>query len=330
MKKSARNRIIIWSIVSVLLIGLLVGGIIGIRNIGSLNFKIFSFNTAADDLDNMSTGSASLDKEDVKSIEINWLSGEIEIRKGTSDKVEISESKSYENDSDNAMRWGIDDGELKIYESKKAYQFFQFFSFGSQSKSKKLTLTLPEDYTLEEININSASADVTAEALKADFLDVEEASGNICIDGFSGTKADINNVSGKLELYQVISDEIEVETVSGECSVSGKIDIIEAKTVSGSLDINTADGSKKIEANTVSGKVNIGTNCGESGFTANYSSVSGGFSCDLSGMNKDGKFIYGSGEADYNISTVSGDIEISAVENTLTQWLLDITHEDKN
>lgn len=328
MRKSARNRIIVWSIVSVLLIGLLVGGIIGIQNFGSLNLKIFSFNTAADDLDKMSTGSASLDKEDIKSIEINWLSGEIEIKKGTSDKVEISESKSYENDSNNAMRWGIDDGELKIYESKKAFQFFQLFSSGLQSK--KLTITLPEDYTLEELNINSASADVTAEMLKADFLDVEAASGKICIDGFSGARADINNVSGKLELYQAISDEIEVETVSGECSISGKIDIIDATTVSGNLNISTADGSKKIDANTVSGKVNIGTNCGKSGFTANYSSVSGNFNCDLSGVNKDGKFICGNGDADYNISTVSGDIEISAVENTLVQWLLDITHEDKN
>ena len=38
MRKSARNRIIIWSIVSVLLIGLLTVVIIGIRNYNAFNF----------------------------------------------------------------------------------------------------------------------------------------------------------------------------------------------------------------------------------------------------------------------------------------------------
>lgn len=43
MRKSARNRIIIWSIVSVLLIGLLTVGIIGIRNYkhSISNFSVF-------------------------------------------------------------------------------------------------------------------------------------------------------------------------------------------------------------------------------------------------------------------------------------------------
>ena len=321
MRKSARNRIIIWSIISVLLIGLLTVGIIGVRNYSVFNFKLFSF--SGEDLDKMSTGSAQFDKNEVKSIDINWTSGTVEIKNGSTDKVEISENASYDKDDDNAMRWSLDDGKLKIYDSKNA---FGFNGFSFSMSPKKLTVTLPESISFDEFDISSASAEFTAECINADTLDIETATGTIKVDSFEGNKADINTASGTVDFVAVSADDVDVETVSGECTVSGKIEKLNASGVSAGLNLTVGKNNSEISAETVSGNVNIRTNCDESGFTARYSSVSGNFSSDFAGKNKDGKFVYGSGKADYNISTVSGNIDIQHLaEDELTKWLFELS-----
>ena len=321
MRKSARNRIIIWSIVSVLLIGLLTVGIIGIRNYNAFNFKLFSFSN--DEIDKMSTGNAEFDKNEVKSIDINWTSGTVEIKNGNTDKVEISENVSYDKNSDNAMRWSLDDGKLKIYDSKNAFGF-HWFSFSMSPK--KLTVTLPESISLDEFDISSASAEFTAECINADTLDIETASGTIKVDSFEGNKADINTASGTVDFTAVSTEDVDVETVSGECTVTGKIEKLNVSGVSSVLNLIVGKNNSEINAETVSGNVNIKTNCDQSGFTANYSSVSGDFSSDFAGTNKNGKFVYGSGKADYNISTVSGNIDIQPLaEDELTKWLFELS-----
>lgn len=321
MRKSARNRIIIWSIVSVLLIGLLTVGIIGIRNYNAFNFKLFSFSN--DEIDKMSTGNAEFDKNEVKSIDINWTSGTVEIKNGNTDKVEISENVSYDKNSDNAMRWSLDDGKLKIYDSKNAFGF-HWFSFSMSPK--KLTVTLPESISLDEFDISSASAEFTAECINADTLDIETASGTIKVDSFEGNKADINTASGTVDFTAVSAEDVDVETVSGECTVTGKIEKLNVSGVSSVLNLIVGKNNSEINAETVSGNVNIRTNCDQSGFTANYSSVSGDFSSDFAGTNKNGKFVYGSGKADYNISTVSGNIDIQPLaEDELTKWLFELS-----
>jgi len=321
MRKSARNRIIIWSIVSVLLIGLLTVGIIGIRNYNAFNFKLFSFSN--DEIDKMSTGNAEFDKNEIKSIDINWTSGTVEIKNGNTDKVEISENVSYDKNSDNAMRWSLDDGKLKIYDSKNAFGF-HWFSFSMSPK--KLTVTLPESISLDEFDISSASAEFTAECINADTLDIETASGTIKVDSFEGNKADINTASGTVDFTAVSAEDVDVETVSGECTVTGKIEKLNVSGVSSVLNLIVGKNNSEINAETVSGNVNIKTNCDQSGFTANYSSVSGDFSSDFAGTNKNGKFVYGSGKADYNISTVSGNIDIQPLaEDELTKWLFELS-----
>lgn len=322
MRKSARNRIIIWSIVSVLLISLLTFGIIGIKNYNAFNFKLFSFSN--DEIDKMSTGNAEFDKNEVKSIDINWASGTVEIINGDTDKVEISENVSYDKDDDNAMRWSLDDGKLKIYESKNIYGF-NWFSFGSTG-AKKLTVALPESVMLDDFDISTASAEVYAESINADTLDIETASGKIKVDSFEGNSADISTASGTIEFNRVLANDVDVETVSGECTVTGKIENLNVSGVSAVLNLTVGQNNREINAETVSGNVNIKTNCDESGFTANYSSVSGNFSSDFAGTNKNGKFIYGNGKADYNISTVSGNIDIQPLaENELVKWLFELS-----
>lgn len=271
----------------------------------------------------MSTGNAEFDKNEVKSIDINWTSGTVEIKNGNTDKVEISENVSYDKNSDNAMRWSLDDGKLKIYDSKNAFGF-HWFSFSMSPK--KLTVTLPESISLDEFDISSASAEFTAECINADTLDIETASGTIKVDSFEGNKADINTASGTVDFTAVSAEDVDVETVSGECTVTGKIEKLNVSGVSSVLNLIVGKNNSEINAETVSGNVNIRTNCDQSGFTANYSSVSGDFSSDFAGTNKNGKFVYGSGKADYNISTVSGNIDIQPLaEDELTKWLFELS-----
>lgn len=312
MKKSAGKRIIIWSIVSVVLIAVLVWSIICVKNYSSSwNYKIFdSAWFSINNLEDFETGDAEFVADDVKSVDINWVAGDIKVVYSDTDKITIKESDL--SNKDEKMCWYLDnDGELEIYATKKVGSFI---NFGSNYIIKTLTITVPKEHRFSDFDIDTASADVYADGINSTEFNADTAAGKVEIKKLDCENANINNVSGEIDVYCNQVNEIDVDTVSGKCSILGSYRDIDFSGVSGDVTIAVENDDAEVDVETVSGEVKMEVIESISGFTVEYDSVNGDFDSEFSGTNRGGMFIYGDGKSSFNIDTVSGGIEITSYE----------------
>ena len=105
---------------------------------------------------------------------------------------------------------------------------------------------------------------------------------------------------------------------------------LDAETVSGDLDI-TADGTEKTNIQTVSGDVSMTLKCtpsemklntvsggmdislpGDSGFRLGMSTVSGDFDCGFPVIKENKDYVCGDGKNSYSFNSVSGDFRLKA------------------
>lgn len=308
MKNSARNRIIIWSIVSVVLVTVLVWSIFAVSLYSdSINFQIFNSEWSLSNFDDFKTGNADFNANEVSSVEVNWVSGEIEVLYGDTDKITIEDSAT---DSDNKMYWNLDNnGTLEIYANKNDFSFINI-GFFDDDITKNLTITIPKDKKFSEFDINSASADIYADGINATEIEVDSASGGVEIKKLECNDANINNASGDINIFCNNVGKIDIETVSGKTTVSGNYDDLYVSSVSGEITATVENENANIEAESVSGEIELGVDESINGFIVDYEKVSGNFNCEFSGTDRDGRFVYGNGSAMFSIDTVSGNIEI--------------------
>lgn len=146
------------------------------------------------------------------------------------------------------------------------------------NKSKDLTVNIPRDMNLGGLEISSTNADVT-----------------------------INEVS---------ANNLEVSTVSGNISASGKYASIDAESTKGSININCTDAPSKIDANSVGGKITFTLPQDIDGFTVNYETVSGDIISDFdmirSGGTSRGTYTYLDSFCTIDFESVGGDLILKA------------------
>lgn len=315
MKKSAKNRIIIWSIASVLLIGVLIAGIFCVSNFPV--FKLFSINGSEilPDWDGYTTASGNVDfaSGDISKVSVNWISGNVTIEPSTNNKIEISETSSTDISDEKAMQYKLSsDGTLSIYSSKS----ISFFSFWSTDTSKNLVIKVPQNKTLRSFNISTTSADIEMTALNVDESDVETTSGKVTFNDVTGKNTEISSTSGKIDIDGNISGEISVDTVSGDLNVNSDCKKLDADSISGKIYATLGNNISQTDANTVSGNISLSLPEDINGFNAEYSSVSGNFNCDFEGTSVNNSFIYKNDNADieFNFDTVSGEMRIEKIK----------------
>lgn len=313
MKKSAKNRIIIWSIASVLLIGVLIAGIFCASNFPV--FKLFSINSGdiLPDWDGYKTASGNVDfaSDDISKISVKWISGNVSIESSTDNKIEISETSSTDITEEKAMQYKLSsDGTLSIYSSKSISNF----SFWSTDTSKNLVIKVPQNKMLHSFDISTTSADVEITSIKADETDFETTSGEITLNDITGENTEISSTSGKVDIDGNISGEISVDTVSGDLNVNSDCRKLNADSISGKISATLGNSISQTDASTVSGNISLSLPENINGFSADYSSVSGNFSCDFEGISNDNSFKYKNTGAEFNFDTVSGEMRIEKIK----------------
>lgn len=310
MKKSARNRVIVWSIVSVVLTAILVWGIVNINKFGSISLNPINLSELKGvDIEKFTTGEAEFDKDTIKSLDIDWIAGEVNLVLSNSEKIVISEERSSASEDDK-MCWYVDDeGKLSVYASKKSRTFLGLFD---DEQVKTLTVTVPKNMKFIDFNISTASADINVESVYANKVTAETASGDIEISKVEAKYVDITNVSGRVEAFCQQAGKIDVETVSGEITVDGIYDELNTESISSKTNISAEADNVTIDSESISGEISVALPDNISGFTAEYESVNGKFDCDFAGNNGDEKFVYGDGMAEINMETVSGNMSIDS------------------
>lgn len=312
IKRSAKKRIIVWSVVSCILIVALVAGTAvssSRENLNFIGFKLFGDGSAAfetfDDYSDYNEGGMEFEAAKVKSLDIKWDNGSIDFTNSFDNKVVFSETG---NDS-KKMYWMLDgNGVLHIrYDSSNG--FFSLFSIGS-NKEKTLSISIPEKMNFYDITVNCAGADIHAKKLNANHLDINTASGGAEISKLSAKKVNINTASGDFVLGGAISDELDINSVSGGFTVDAAIKKADFNSVSGDLEMHIKDIAESVDSKTVSGDCRITFPKSVTGFETEFESVSGDFSCDFSGKQSGKNFLFGDGHIKVEHESVSGNLTI--------------------
>lgn len=212
-----------------------------------------------------SIGNAEIDADMVQNMDIEWIAGNINIEYYDGDKISIGENE--QTDENHKLRYKLDSGTLDI----------KYLKSGALRRSngnfaKELTIYIPKDKVINNIDIESVSAGINSEITVSDF-NAETVSGNINVQGIMNS-ADAETVSGNITFAcpQVFS-ELSTESISGETqiiipkdisgfyvtasSVSGRINADDFNISGKALDYTYGSGGPEISFESVSGNLSI-------------------------------------------------------------------------
>ena len=308
-KKFISTKVLIIAITSLIIsIGCFIAAIIVIFNsnctlateLKNHNFSIlddFAFDIDID-LDNNFNDQRSMAIDDnISNININSTSADIEVEFTDSVSSEIkmttqgsfASTKSFE-DIINTFEYSNNTAIISTKESSLSFRSFT------------LKIYIPIQYK-NNITINTISGDI-------------DCSNNVSLDSFNlkSTSGDIEiiDVTAKDMLLSVTSGDISIDNCSTENStlttISGDIDISTSKlgdtkinTTSGDIDISILELGNSTDIKSSSGNVYLDIPSTEN-YKIKYSSLSGDFYGDSSNGTK---------EKTINVSTTSGDIDVS-------------------
>lgn len=277
MKRNAILRIVLFSIVIVILLGLLIAGFAA----GSF----FSFRSGGSSLEGGTlSSSGSVTASQIKDIEIEWVAGSITIQPGDVDSILFEETGAKKESE--MMVWKQSGDTLIIQFSEGDTVSFGF----NNSYSKDLTITVPKDWSCDELSIDSVSAKI----------DVSDLTIN---------EMDLDNVSGVCTFGDCAVGTISLDTVSGDIRFGGTLNILECDAVSASCIITLLNTPQRVDMDGVSGDLDL-TLPEDCGFTVSVDTGSGGFSSDFATTTQNGNYVYGDGSCRINVSGVSGDVTI--------------------
>ncbi len=276
-------RIVIWSVVLVILVGVLTLGLLfdGAWSLQGIHMGGYHY-----DDDHYSVGSGST-RDVVTDLSVSWPAGEVSIVPSTTDEVVITEE--FDGDEDLRLRWCVDNGVLKI-------KYRSPVKFGNASApAKKLTIAIPEDM-LTSLND----------------VELELVSANLSVAGMSANDVDIMVVSGTVDVQCGSIDSLDVETVSGDVKLSGAVREVDLEGVSAEIELYLSDRAATVDLDTVSGDMSVFLPETVSGFEVSMDSLGG--SIDVDGFEnvtqaKD-KCRYGDGRVKISVDAVSGRINI--------------------
>jgi len=299
MKTNAIIRIIIWSIVIVLLLGILIS---------VLTFSLFRYkadsviqNIAVDhgelrieDVEPAATvyldrdSDVSFDPAEVRKIEINWAAGSILLTPYDVEDIEISESDV--SDPKYAMECYRSNDKLIINFSEENKHNFGFGITINESLSKDLTILVPRDWELGALEINAASAKL--EVCDMTIRDV-----------------DIDTASGVCEFENCAVDTIDLDTASGDVKFVGSLNILDCDAASANVVAILSNTPSRMDMDSMSGDLDI-TLPPDCGFTVSTEGLNSDFSSDFSTTMKNGSHVYGDGYCRIDVDAMSGDVTI--------------------
>lgn len=223
-----------------------------------------------------STGAAEVPVDGITEISVEWVNGNINVEYYDGDTISFSETEPK---SENyAMRYRVDGNELKIKFCKSG--ILSRSNYDKSTYGKDLTLYIPKDLSLNELDIDSISSTINVHDISAYSVNFDTVSGNVNASG-SFSEADFDSVSGNIYItcYSVPRS-ISVDTISGDCELAVPEDI--------------------------------------NGFTVDYETVSGsiiGNDFYINSSKKatigEGSQVYGDGSTDIDFDSVSGSLEIT-------------------
>lgn len=273
MKGKAIARIVLFSLIALVLLGVLLAG---------LGLSSFAKPVSSQIVSVQSTGSEyEFALEEVSGLAISWASGDIDIQPADQDTVTVSEEGS----GGSSMVVRHRDSTLEIESGENKWRLW-----GGKSTQKDLSVRVPRDWLCQSLEISAAAA-------------------GIWVDGLPITNVVLNTASGDCAFTDCTVEKMQVNAISGDLDYSGVVKKLELNGASADCNLWLSDAPAAIEMNTASGELNLflPDNCG---FTLDRSSLSGAFQSDFAITTENDKIVCGDGACQITFSSLSGNINI--------------------
>lgn len=292
-RKGAVTRIILWTCVMCVLIGLLVVGVGGISLAGDgrgwkgfENITMF-FSNQYDHADEYAAGGTSIMAGNISKVKIHWVSGGVTVRVQEDSAFSFSETTSRALGEDEMLHYRVDGDTLTIEYTRSGGGWLR-----NSLPSKQLAFAIPAGAELE-------------------LLAIESASGTVAVDGADQwiDEIDVENVSGSVQLSGLRAGLLDIETASGSVDVGGAVDVIRTEGVSGSQTYRLGQTPQEMRVESVSGSVTVFLP-GERGFVAEMEAVSGSMNSTIGQMEGNRRCVYGDASASLRFEMVSGSVRL--------------------
>lgn len=242
---------------------------------------------------------------DIKRVQIDWTAGEINISYNDDDSFSYEEIVKDKDRDDIKMRSRTDGDTLYIKFAKSGLH--------QRGLEKDLMLKLPKDYQFEDIDIDVVSADVTFTELYTGNLNFDSTSGSLKGDAIYATgRVGCDVVSGGITVNREFEAErLDFDATSGSAKIYGASiqDRVESDSVSGGLIIEMKQ-MCDLEFDAVSGGCKV-TAPEDADFVLEFDTVSGEVRMNNRNASiRDDVYTVGAGTYKWNVSTVSGDVEV--------------------
>ncbi len=249
--------------------------------------------------DKYSSGDFTYDGAGIKTVEVNWFGGEIEIVQRETAALSVSESGG-----------SLKSGEQLHHYIKGDKLIIQYCKSGHigeiDEEKKKLRVEIPAGI---DLNINNSSATINVGTVSIDDCTIITVSGSVNLAGVSADELDIEIVSGSVNADGIFVRDFDVNGVSGAVSVKNiSADEIGVKIVSGKTTLSLAKVCE-VDVSGVGGDINITLPTGV-GAEVEFESAGGKLNSDKSYI-KNGKiYTFGEGEVKVDVETVGGNLYI--------------------
>ncbi len=280
MKRNAIVRIILFSLIAVILIGILATGLL----VDTFSFSNGSWESSHSDGTVSSVGKVDADK--VSAIHIEWASGNIRIQPGDVHEITFAETE-VENEK-HRMVWKQNGSRLTLQFSRDGV-----FATGFGTNitiSKDLVITVPKNWKCSELALDVASADVEVRDLAV-------------------TEVDFDGASGMVDFTNCAVDELSVDTASGNIQFTGSINELDCDAASADCKIEVTNIPSRIDLDSASGDLEL-ILPGNAGFRVSLSTLSGSFESDFTTSMSGNDYVCGDGKCRIEMDAMSGTVII--------------------
>lgn len=193
------------------------------------------------------TGGFTYTADGIKSVEVYWRSGEVEITESECPELSVRESGGELSD-DTAMHHLLDSGVLKI----------RFCASGAKirinSADKRLRLEVPKGI---DISVHTTSAPVMADSLEQKNVLISAHSGNTELGSVTAESVDLSSSSGSIRADGISAQSLRCAASSGDIKLGNvSAETVVCRTTSGSVGIDSIT-AETAEIETSSGDVKL-------------------------------------------------------------------------
>ena len=307
LKTNAVIRIIIWSVVALVLVGLLISGLSGdLRRSAESWGWYWGFNSSYANSSEYNVGNGSVGTQDIEYIDVYWEQGQVNVETYGGTEIVFEETGNTSSDSRLIMRYHVEGDRLVIRFGDSGIRWTSF-----NSVEKTLNLKIPRTFTeYSGLAIETTSAAIAVnDVTVGGFVDTQSVSGKIDITDVNCESLSLESVSGSINAENVTANTLATENVSGSTKVAGAISNAYMESVSGSILLVTSEMIWHTSIETISGSATLELPEND-GFNVDYSSISGGFTCDFETYAHEDGIKYKMGGAQIYMETISGSMKI--------------------